>query len=158
MRSTELTLTFSECQDLCDQDYFSMLDIATEICTSISLVTRLTMPLSPNCHAALDKLRPYYRDISDVESWPGTTLIGESARLYEINYNMDVVGLLKSVSTSLFNWIQPDLPEDLCFYRPDGSVWLAIISHERDGFMSTTPQEIELIKSRLPALYAHMFL
>jgi hypothetical protein len=154
MCKIDITLSCSEASDLCGQDYFDILDYVTEICDSVSLVTQKSNGLSANGHLILEKLHPFINEISDAESWPGTKLFGHTARLYKYAYNRDVASLLKSVTSCLFNWIQPDYPEDLCLYRPDGSVWMTTISHERDGYLSITPVEIADIKVKLPSLHA----
>ena len=49
-------------------------------------------------------------------------------------------------------WRQPDLPEDLCLLRADGSPWLATIAHEADGFLLLSEAEREDLNTRVPAL------
>ena len=36
---------------------------------------------------------------------------------------------------SLFGWLAPDYPEDICFASNDGKLHLVTVSHEKDGWI-----------------------
>jgi len=89
----------------------------------------------------------------NVAEWPGTTLLaGGRATMTEYRCSTRLFDALISVTDRLYGWLYPRLPEDLGFLRSDGSVWLATIAHEAQGFMSLTPAEHDDLARRLPEL------
>jgi len=88
-----------------------------------------------------------------VREWPGTVLSGNrSATLHEYRCTGDLANLLSSLANGLYDWVEPQLPEDLGFLRLDGSTWLASIAHERDAFFELSRHELESLLSREPDL------
>ncbi len=155
MCKIDIALSLSESNEL-TKNYGCILDYASTVCGSLSLVVRTSLMLSASGYLVLEKLNPFLVEISEVNKWPGTILLGGTASLYKFAYNRESGTLLKEVASNVFDWIQPDFPEDLCLYRPDGSVWLTTISHERDAYLSVTSIETEEIKLICPDLYSRM--
>ncbi len=78
----------------------------------------------------------------DASEWPGTRLTrGGSARVYHIPINRDSIARIANTVDSLYAWLSPEQPEDLCFMRADGEDILASISHERDAYLTLSDQE-----------------
>ena len=85
--------------------------------------------------------------------WPGTRLSDEGrARVLRYALNVEVGSILKDVSSGLYAWMQPGLPEDLCVLRDDGSAWLTTISHERDAYLTLTDAEFRELRQQAPEL------
>ncbi|WP_256993261.1 stage III sporulation protein AH [Priestia flexa] len=63
------------------------------------------------------------------QEWETTKLSEGSAYVFYYHFNNSTKQFLNEYSNSLFNWISPDLPEDLQFYRDD-TCMLAVCSHE----------------------------
>ena len=113
------------------------------------------MALNPSAADALARLRKHEVSTREVAEWPGTTLWGGStAQLTEYSLNAELATDLAALAEGLYDWQQPDLPEDLGFLRLDGSAWLASIAHERDAyFVVSAEEEIEL-RALLPGVLA----
>ncbi|WP_245805782.1 stage III sporulation protein AH [Bacillus alkalicellulosilyticus] len=62
--------------------------------------------------------------------WETTKLSGDTAYVYYFQMNNATRLFLKEYSHSLFDWIKPELPEDLMFYHHDRCI-LAVCSHEK---------------------------
>ncbi|WP_344234779.1 hypothetical protein [Kribbella hippodromi] len=58
--------------------------------------------------------------------------------------------VLVSSASSLYDWVNPMLPEDLHFLRSDGSVVLGTVAQEDDAWLQLTPAEYEGIAARIP--------
>lgn len=55
---------------------------------------------------------------------------------YTFPYTEEVLGLLQCLPPSLYQWgADPQFPEDMCFYRSDGSLLLSSIGHEIDWML-----------------------
>lgn len=63
--------------------------------------------------------------------WETTILSGgDIVHVYYFQLNNVTKDFLKESATSLFEWLHPDLPEDLMFYQ-NGKCVLAVCSHEK---------------------------
>lgn len=49
---------------------------------------------------------------------------------------------MRSEANSLYEWVQPALPEDLIFYKDRQEPMFVTISHEQDAFMVANKDEI----------------
>jgi len=87
-------------------------------------------------------------------SWPGggTLEPGATCRVIYVQVCPESIGLLRKAATNLYDWVHPFLPEDLAFYRPDGSVFFAAITHEGVSFFEIDSAEMDRVKSKLPTL------
>lgn len=116
-------------------DFETLLSFAATRASTFSLVVRDPAVLDDHAKRVLDDLSPYKAHEADVSEWPGTRLVGNTARLVHYRVADESIQLLRSASESLYEWVVPSLPEDLCFYRPDGAVLLGSISHEAAAFL-----------------------
>ena len=96
------------------------------------LVVRGGMRLDPSGERVLARLDPFVRRREKARSWPGTQLVGRghNATVMRYRFGKEVVGILIDAADGLFDWTQPELPEDLCLMRSKGSPWLTTIAHE----------------------------
>ncbi|MEI0735530.1 hypothetical protein VQ056_00695 [Paenibacillus sp. JTLBN-2024] len=54
--------------------------------------------------------------------------------------------MLLHISNRLYQWMQPEMPEDLCFLK-NGKAWLINSAHERMSMIDTTDRS-EILKIR----------
>jgi hypothetical protein len=113
-----------------------------------SLVCREKTALADHPSRTLQRLRGWCVEEREVSEWPGTVLIGHSARLYLFEASPEAIEVLCEGVDGLFGWLGPDEPEDLAFYRRDGSVFLESIAHEKDARLYLSQEEWERL-SRL---------
>lgn len=77
-----------------------------------------------------------------VHSWPGTRLSSkEPATLLVYRYGEQVRDVLFRHTRSFDDWLDPDLPEDPAFYRPDRTCVLGTVVHE--GYLDLVLDEGE---------------
>lgn len=72
---------------------------------------------------------------------PGTELLGHFANIYYYKIDDNAKEVLKKYANSLYEWLSPNLPEDLCFFKENKEVWLASIAHEKDSWFNYLSEE-----------------
>lgn len=121
-------------------------------CSSFQIVVRHNLPTGLGVTQLLDKLRFFLISKSEEHEWPGTRLLDETATVYRYRFCRESASIMVEVAERLFAWIQPNLPEDLCLLRFDGSPWLVTIAHESDGYLILTRKELRNLVSTIPCL------
>ncbi len=71
----------------------------------------------------------------------------DKAELFLFHYNSETALILSEFCDNLLGWMQPDLPEDLVFYK-GGRPILISISHERSAYFSVDTEEEEYLKRK----------
>ena len=138
--------------DLNTGQYRRLLTAALEWCTHSYLVVRPELQMETGAQLLLSQLQPHLESQVDTQAWPGTELLGVSvATVYTYRLNETVLAALLGATSSLFDWRQPELPEDLGL-TVGGTPWLVSISHERDAWINATAEQIATLRSRLPDL------
>ncbi len=132
--------------------YADIILAARATCPYFLLVARKELGIDKSAEATLSALRPHLVDLSAVKEWPGTTLLDGCADRYLFHLNQSTTALLLSSATGLFDWVQPRLPEDLCFLRESKQPWLVTISHEHDAYFEVSPDEAATLNQQLPWL------
>ncbi|KIL43211.1 hypothetical protein [Jeotgalibacillus campisalis] len=114
--------------------YKELIDFLSKHCNRFAFVeNRQMMEIEEDRLAYIDNL------ISNIEvhlierktqrEWETTKLRGNTAYVFYFQLNNATRQFLKEHSHSLFDWISPELPEDLIFYQNDKCI-LAGCSHE----------------------------
>jgi hypothetical protein len=133
--------------------YGALLGCAAVACTSGLLVVRQPDELDLDGREVLNGLQPWMTEVQHSSTWPGTTLSeGDTAHLYYFRYGRPVVDFLRMYSNGLYDWVAPRLPEDLCLFRDDRSLWLATIAHEHDAYFELARDEHDELLARVPGL------
>lgn len=112
------------------QAYKKLLDISFDICDEFILVRRHDMDFDESALRIIEFLGPFLIEMKKSSSWPGTTLLEQTADVYRYRTAKEAQKVLLDVSQSLYSWVQPELPEDLCFYKNQKS-WMANTAHEK---------------------------
>ncbi|MUG68977.1 hypothetical protein GNP94_23775 [Paenibacillus campinasensis] len=126
--------------------YKQLISLAFNICDEFILVKRDQIILNENGKTFIDELKPYIKEIRKQEEWPGTRLFGHYADVYYFDCKDGLEEKLLTRVDRLYEWMQPELLEDLCFYK-NGEEWLVTIAHENEGFIKTTERQ-EILKIR----------
>lgn len=136
--------------------YLALLDLCLEECETFSIVLNETVVPRPSASAleAIGKLKPFIVSDTKETKWPGggTVMPGDFGRVVRVKLSPDSLLILKSLAANLHDWLHPDLPEDLAFYRRDDSVFFASISHEKCSYFEFQPGEEERARLRLPSV------
>jgi len=125
--------------------YKTLLENLIKFCDTAAFVIQEEEELSNKALKFLNKISNTVVEKKRVISWPGTKLIGveldEGALFYKIVFNENSCEIFKEETEGLFDWIEPNMPEDLSFLRPDGTEFFISISHEKDCYFKITEEE-----------------
>ena len=142
--------TFTE--EVRGSEYALLVEASAGWCDYFLVVLRDEVERSAACGAALHRLVPDLIGKNRRDAWPGTVLHGRTAEILSYRNSEAARGALIELANGLYDWVHPDLPEDLSFLRPDGSAWLTTIAHERDSFLSLDASEFATLVQRAPGL------
>jgi hypothetical protein len=121
-------------------------------CAQFSLVLRSSIDLNESGSHFLQSLKPFLLKTERTSEWPGTRLLDDVAEVFYYELSPSSAELVTSVSTRLFQWTQPELPEDLCLLRRPAQPWLVTIAHEEDAYLNLTDDERVTLQARIPQL------
>ncbi|MDH5755948.1 MAG: hypothetical protein OEZ55_04690 [Nitrospinota bacterium] len=125
--------------------YKSLLCISVNYCDRFMLVVRNDMPRSDNLYKVLNKLNDFLLTSEIRNKWPGTVLTSGSAKVNTYIICEKSIEVLLKAANMFTEWIQPNLPEDICILRPNLREWLVTISHENDVYMYLTVDEYRMV-------------
>jgi hypothetical protein len=126
--------------------YRNLLAAAGSRAAKLTLVVRKEIEFAPSCSEFLETLKDHLVEVREQSQWPGTQLLGGSAKVYWYAISPQIIHLIEPATRSLYGWRSPNLPEDIAFYRDDGSVLLGSCSHEKFGFLELDDEELRIIQ------------
>lgn len=115
-----------------------------EFANIFSFVIREEAGISENINQLILELFPFLIEKKIVTEWPGTTLLSGSANQYKYYFNKDSAQLLSSYNNELYEWIQPQLPEDICLYKDSIPIFVSI-THEQEAYFELDENEVYLL-------------
>jgi len=137
-----------------ERAYHRLIDYAFGTGATGLLVVRHLPKPDQSCVDFVSELQPYVLSATERAEWPGTRLMDDVATVYTLALNYRSAELLKYTVSGLYGWELPELPEDLCVLRDDGSPVLGSIAHEREGWLSLTDTEHQNLLREWPDLHA----
>ena len=114
---------------------------------SFSFVVREENEISKNVRNLIHDLSVFLIEEKEVQEWPGTKLLLGNAILYRFNLNPESAFILYRYENNLYNWLQPELPEDLVFYKGQQPVFTSI-THENDAYFELDMEGINMLNLR----------
>ena len=135
-------------------EYEALLRLSRAACVRFSLIQRLGSGtgFGPSAQRVLDDLKPHLAVERQVSEWPGTRLLDDVACLREYQVSHESIGLLMRATSGLYEWRQPERPEDLILWRDSAHPWLVSIAHERDSWLLATRAEYDQLIAAAPEL------
>lgn len=123
-----------------ENTYKDLINVAFDICSEFILVQRDQIALNEESQLLLNRLKPYVKRQEKQDYWPGTMLLGHFATVYYFDCNQELKCIIENEVNRLYEWMQPDKLEDLCFYK-DNKEWLIVTAHEKIGTIKTDEQD-----------------
>jgi hypothetical protein len=123
--------------------YERLLDFCAARCPNFSVVTNPRAGAGTGSALFLEDAKPYIERAQQQKLWPGggTGIPGYTCTVTYIKTSIESITLLKLRAKSPFDWVHPDLPEDLAFYRTDGSAFFVVVGHERIAYFEVDDEE-----------------
>ena len=118
------------------------------------VIRRLDLPLDRSATEVVNQIEPDVIDKKLCSEWPGTMLNGHEAEVVRFHLNGKSLRVLLQSAHGLFDWQQPELPEDLAVLRSDGEAILLTIAHEGLWVLTLTDRELSLLQVEAPLVYA----
>jgi len=136
-----------------DDVYTGLLAASPKLSSAGFLAVRATIDLAKRGREILGKLRAFLIRESRDSQWPGTVLLAnQAATVFRFSICPESVEILQRSANRLYEWQQPDLPEDLGLLRADGTPWLISITHESEAYVIAADQELQWLKGEVPGL------
>ena len=90
--------------------------------------------------------------MEDTASWPGTDLIGgRLSRRFLYRLTPEALDVLAEATSSLYEWVNPALPEDLHLLRGDESTVLGSVAQEEEAWIELDDDELAWWRQHVPA-------
>jgi hypothetical protein len=123
-------------------DYKEFIDYVYARSDVFGFVVRTDMDQNKSVKDFLDQNKDLITAKKMSHEWAGTITFGEKHEVYFFKTNEESRKVLDAVD-SIYSWRNPDLPEDLFFYR-DGKIYFYSTSHEEiSGLVIMNEEELE---------------
>lgn len=117
------------------ETYEKLIDLAFELCDEFHLVVRRDLGSTRQLEPILKELESSLKEMVVTNEWTGTLLGGgQKAKVYYYSADEHARKIVKERADSLYEWMQPNLPEDLSFLKK-GKPWLVNIAHEEESYI-----------------------
>jgi hypothetical protein len=126
--------------------YRALIDALAGYSTTILLVAREQLKVSAEAEQVFERLLPFRQRQERTSEWPGTHLIGHFALVNHYPTSPGVIEIIQTAVDRLYDWKQPKRPEDLCLLDASGEPTLVTIAHEKEAWVTLSPQAIERVK------------
>lgn len=136
-------------------DFEALVRAALTFCSLFQVVMR-DPPRTVGMFDSLERLEPYLERSAEQSAWPGTQILDGKAIVNTYRLERSSLEQLLRLGTAFSDWVEPERPEDVCFLRADGSVWLGSVAHEGDVFLELAPEELEALARQVPEIVGRL--
>ncbi len=106
---------------------------------------------SPTAKAPfLNAMAPHLISMSMESAWPGTILTPGRAPVYRYALNKDSFAAFLKFASGLLDWKYPNLLEDFCLLRPNGSALMTSTTSEKDVYFDLSEMEYSELCQAIP--------
>ena len=99
----------------------------------------------------LDQFKPYFIERYQTQEWANTITRSPAATVYVIESNPETMKILQESANALYDWVAPNLPEDLTFLK-NNFEWFTCTTHEEFGGFSIRSQYYKNLMCEIPGL------
>jgi hypothetical protein len=132
--------------------YKDFLRYSLEHCSEGLVMVRPHLSLSENARSVLTRLAPFRIEAPAAVPWIGAQIFDSRAEMWRFRFVPESLALILEVSSHLYQWEQPELPEDLALFRPDGTDWLVVMAHSRRAYVSVSREERAQLVAAVPKM------
>ena len=144
-------------QDITSNLYHKLIDFSVGRYPLFLFVKRydVSPKLKQKGEAVIQAFSPFLKDKLQLKEWPGTRTAKE-ADVFYYHLTHQSAKLLKQNSRSLYTWLSPDLPDDMCIMRNMRQPWLRNTSHENFATFFIAESEMEELINSIPELKLYL--
>lgn len=103
--------------------------------------------LSAQGRTLISGLFPYLVASERTLKWPGTTqLAGKGVEMFTYELNHQSAEIITNCAESLFDWLEPELPEDLFILDRAHVERLVSVVHEGEAFLTLEPSDLLAVR------------
>lgn len=123
--------------------YRELIKVLCDYSDQFYFVTRKELTYDQEAIAAF---KPFFIKRYQAKEWANTMTKGPPVTVYVIEINDQTRKLLQGMANTLYDWVAPNLPEDLTFLKNDFA-WFTSTAHEEfSGFSIRSDYYRELIE------------
>ncbi|WP_141431099.1 hypothetical protein [Bacillus sp. 03113] len=131
-----------------DETYQQLINILCDNSDKFYFVTRKELEYDQEI---LLKFKPYIIETYKTRKWANTITKGPAATVYVIEANRNTRKLLQQSAKTLYDWVAPNLPEDLTFIK-NNFAWFSCTTHEEFGGFSIRSEHYKKLISQIHGL------
>ncbi|MBS4220024.1 hypothetical protein KHA96_17060 [Bacillus sp. FJAT-49711] len=130
------------------ETYRQLIKVLVEHSDKFYFVTRKELKYNQDI---LAQFKPYILETYKTKKWANTITKGPAATVYVMETNRDTCKLLQQSANSLYDWVAPNLPEDLTFLK-NNFAWFSCTSHEEFGGFSIRSEYYKKLLDKITGL------
>jgi hypothetical protein len=128
-----------------------LLDVAIEACDRFT-VERSDMVMSPRGAEVYRRLQPFLLSQAVVSETPGSIYVPpDTVTLRTYSLDAEAAEVIREATDKLYGWVEPDLPQDLCFLR-GSAPWLVNHAADEASCLVVSDDEAAAIEKAVPGL------
>lgn len=139
---SNLTDYFYFYTDVTGENYIKLMRFLFEKSSQFTLVFRQDIFFNDALHKVLDNLSPFLIEKARQSSWSKTDLCCEDedspAMIYYFSSTNEALEMILKLTSSLFQWTQPNFPEDISFLY-DEEYFFTTTTHEKEYMFIDRP-------------------
>ena len=128
--------------------YKNLIDVLCTYSDTFYFITRKELRYNP---LILEQFEPYIIETYKTKEWANTLTAGPPATVYLIQSNPETCKILQQSANSLYEWVAPNLPEDLTFIK-NNFEWFTCTTHEEFGGFLIRSEYYKKIMSQIHGL------
>lgn len=132
------------------QVYRSLLEVACDYCDRF-LFALPNMEFSSETTTLLARLEPFLLECEETGEYPALVLLDGTVTVCHYRLDEASLDVLTSTTDQLYNWVQPDLPNDLCLLKGDRD-WLTTMASCREAVLTLAHDEFVRLSDAIPDL------
>jgi hypothetical protein len=110
------------------------------------------MELDDQAKLVLERVEPFLVGCEKTWETPGSIMLPEDAvTLCTYRLNTESAMVIRESARGLYDWVEPNLPQDLCFLR-ETEPWLINLAADRAGSLVLSPSEAQTLRAAIPGL------
>ncbi|MDW0111559.1 hypothetical protein QT711_00080 [Sporosarcina saromensis] len=131
-----------------DETYRQLMKVLTRNSDKFYFITRRELNYNQEI---LAHFAPFTLETYKTKKWANTITKGPAATVYVIESNEETYKLLTTFANTLYDWVAPNLPEDITFMK-NNFAWFSCTTHEAFGGFTFRSDYYKNLLCEIPGL------